>query len=209
MSRSSRPTFPGTSASCATFAKTSASGRGRPDFYYDGVRLPFDDASFDTVLSVEVLEHTPEPQRLIGEMARVLKPDGTLILSAPFSFRLHEEPHDYFRYTSHGMREMLSKAGMESVEQWAQGALWSVVAHKLNSYLALRVAHLESLGQALGKVGHEGEATHSVRYWTVPFVVPTMVALSATARLLDGVLPERVEAHGFTTIARHVRPRSV
>ncbi len=187
----------------ATFAKTSASARGRPDFYYDGKRLPFENETFDTVLSVEVLEHTPEPQLLVSEMARVLKRGGTLIVSAPFSFRLHEEPHDYFRYTPHGMREMLARAGMSAVEQWTQGGLWSVTAHKINSFLALRVGHLEALGQALGKVGHEASAASGPRLWTIPFVVPAMATLSAGARVLDRLLPDPVEAHGFTTIARH------
>lgn len=187
----------------ATFLKTQASKRGRPDVLYDGTSLPFEDASFDTVLSVEVLEHCPQPQQLVAEMARVLKPAGTLILSTPFSFRLHEEPHDYFRYTPHGLRELLAGAGLVPTEQWAQGALWSVIAHKVNTYLALRVGRLDALGQALGKVGHEAEADTQTRYWTLPFVVPTIAALSAAARVLDLAFPERVEAHGFTTIARH------
>src|SRR5258708_7541405 len=72
----------------ATFTQTTASKHGGPDMVYDGRTLPFSDRSFDTVMSVQVLEHTPDPQRLIDEMARVLHPDGTLILTAPFSFRL-------------------------------------------------------------------------------------------------------------------------
>src|SRR5207253_2033321 len=75
----------------ATFSATAANlGASRPDYVYNGNRLPFEDASFDTVLSIQVLEHTPNPGQLISEMARVLKKDGTLILAAPFSFRLHE-----------------------------------------------------------------------------------------------------------------------
>jgi SAM-dependent methyltransferase len=194
----------------ATFAKTQASKRvGRPDALYDGIRLPFEDATFDTVLNVEVLEHTPDPQRLVDEMARVLRPDGLLIMSTPFSFRLHEEPHDYFRYTPHGLRELLTRAGMAPIEQWAQGALWSVVVHKLNSYLALRVGRLDAFGQALGKFGHEAVSGAGVRYWTIPWVAPTMVTLSAAARVLDRALPERVETLGYTTIARHVSATSV
>lgn len=186
----------------ATFSKTSASRRARPDVLYDGTHLPFEDASFDTVISVEVLEHTPDPQNLLGEIARVLKRHGTLILSAPFSIRLHEEPHDYFRYTPHGLRELMARANLEVVEIWPQGTLWSVLAHKINTYLAMRVGRLDAIGQVLGKGGHEGSATAAARYWTIPFVIPAMTFLSASARLLDRTLPEKVEAHGFTVVAR-------
>ena len=73
------------------------------------------------------------------------EPGGLLILSAPFSFRLHEEPHDYFRYTPHGLRSMLTGAGLEVEEIRPQGDLWSVVGHKLNSFLAFRVARMGSV----------------------------------------------------------------
>src|SRR5262249_22644967 len=103
----------------ATFASTSASAQSdahKPDAIYNGDRLPYDDESFDTVLSIQVLEHTPRPQALLNEMSRVLKRDGTLILSAPFCFRLHEEPHDYFRYSPHGLRHMCALAKLEITE---------------------------------------------------------------------------------------------
>ena len=97
----------------STFTATAANmGRSRPDRLYDGDRLPFEDGSFDTVISIQVLEHTPRPRELMAEMARVLRRDGALILAAPFSFRLHEEPHDYFRYSPHGLRELCSEAGL-------------------------------------------------------------------------------------------------
>src|SRR5207249_3957544 len=45
--------------------------------------------SIASALTPKVLEHTPKPRKLVAEMARVLKKGGTLILAAPFSFRLH------------------------------------------------------------------------------------------------------------------------
>src|SRR5262245_41891705 len=72
----------------ATFEATAANrSAARPDYFYEGDRLPFEDGSFDTVLSIQVLEHTPRPRQLVAEMARVLKKGGTFILAAPFSFR--------------------------------------------------------------------------------------------------------------------------
>jgi SAM-dependent methyltransferase len=190
-----------------TFAATAAAARERrPDLVYEGRHLPFEDRSFDTVLSVQVLEHTPHPGALIAEMARVLKDDGLLVLSAPFQFRLHEEPHDYFRYSPHGLRVLCAEAGLEIVEVLAQGSLWSVLGHKLNSYLALRVARVGALAQAaVGKLPHEGERREAARWWTLPFVAPSMFGVAGAARLLDRLAPEPDEALGFVVLARRAR----
>lgn len=175
----------------------------RPDLYYDGNRLPFPDASFDTVLSVQVLEHTPKPQSLLDEMARVLRPDGLLILSAPFSARLHEEPYDYFRYTPHGLRAMCEQASLEVTEMWAQGNIWGVVGHKLNSYLAFRVASSQGIAVRMGKLKHEATAPPAGgRFWLLPAVVPAMVVVAAGARVLDRFAPDRTEALSHMLFAR-------
>ena len=118
--------------------------------------MPFRDGAFDTVLSVQVLEHTPHgPAALVAEMSRVLAPGGLLILTAPFQFRLHEEPHDYFRYSPTGSASSAPTPGLEVFEILQQGSLWTVLGHKLNSYLAFRVARVGALAQGMGKLGHE------------------------------------------------------
>jgi SAM-dependent methyltransferase len=186
-----------------TFERTESSARKKkPDLYYDGVTIPFEDSTFDTVISIQVLEHTPRPQHLVNEMARVVKRDGLVALSAPLSFRLHEEPHDYFRYTPHGLDSMMQAAGLVMEECWPQGDLWTVLAHKFNSHLAFRVARLDVLAQRMGKLGHEDRRGASPRYWTMPFVLPTMVALSAAARVLDRVVPDGTESLGYMVLAR-------
>lgn len=193
----------------ASFKRTAAAESARkPDLFYDGRRLPFEDGSFDTILNVQVLEHTPDPLHLLREMARVLRRDGVLILSAPFQFRLHEEPHDYFRYSPHGLRALCAEAGLEIVETHAQGSLWSVIAHKLNNYLAFSVARIGDLAQRAGKLQHEARAQSRPRIWTLPFVAPTMIGLSGAARILDRVLEDPEEAFGFLIIARHERDPS-
>ena len=192
-----------------TFSATAAAGmRDRPDVVYSGGTLPFRDGSFDTVLSVQVLEHTPRPAALVAEMSRVLAPNGTLILTAPFQFRLHEQPHDYFRYSPHGLRQLCADVGLEVFETVAQGGLWSVLGHKLNSYLALRVARVGALAQIMGKLGHEAPAGQGVRWWTLPVVGPSVVSIAAGARLLDQWLPDPEESLGYLVLARHVGSRS-
>ena len=190
----------------ASFNATAAShAKRRPDLLYDGQRLPFDDRSFDTVLNVQVLEHTPHPAALIAEMARVLKDDGVLLLSAPFQFRLHEEPHDYYRFSPHGLRVLCAAAGLEIVEVHNQGSLWSVLAHKLNSYLAFKVARVGALAQSMGKLPHEDRSVARTRFWTLPVVAPLMLGLSGSARVLDRALPDPEEALGFLIVARRAR----
>lgn len=86
--------------------------RTSPDVFADGKAIPFADGSFDTVLLLEVLEHVREPDEVLREVARVLKPAGTLLLSMPFLYPLHDAPHDYRRYTEHGLRQAVSATGL-------------------------------------------------------------------------------------------------
>lgn len=87
-------------------------------------------ASYDTVLCSEVLEHLPRPESALHEFHRVLKSDGKLVLTVPFLSRLHEEPHDYFRYTVHGLRELFTRHGFMVMEIHATGALFSFLGHQ-------------------------------------------------------------------------------
>ncbi len=188
----------------ATFNATSAQNhRRKPDYYYDGGRLPFEDGSFDTVLNVQVLEHTPRPGMLVREMSRVLKSDGVLILTAPFEFRLHEEPHDFFRYTPHGLSMLCS--GLEVIYTEQQGDLTTVISHKINGYLALRVARLQSVAQSLGKLGHESADVPKARLWTLPIVAPAMAGVAVGARLLEKALHDPQNALGFLIVAQKAR----
>jgi SAM-dependent methyltransferase len=186
----------------AAFGGTSASGRAGPDVVYGGGTLPFRDGAFDTVLSVQVLEHTPRPAILMAEMSRVLTPGGLLILTAPFQFRLHEQPHDYFRYSPHGLRQLCEDAGLEVFETVQQGSLWTVLGHKLNSYLSFRVARLGQLAQLMGKLGHEAPQRQGVRWWTLPLVGPSMVSIAAGARLMDRYFFDPEESLGYLVLAR-------
>lgn len=72
--------------------------------------LEFSDDSFDTVILTDVLEHIPYPINLMNEIKRVLKPNGKLIVSVPFSYWIHESPYDYNRYTGF----MLDRLGVDS-----------------------------------------------------------------------------------------------
>ena len=67
-------------------ARSFAAGQGVRGVVWevgDIQRIAHPDASFDTVVSCETIEHVPQPRRAIGELARVLKPGGRLFLTTP------------------------------------------------------------------------------------------------------------------------------
>lgn len=74
--------------------------------------LPFRDGEFDTVILSDVLEHLPQPMSLWSEVARLLAPRGSVLVSVPFYYWLHEEPYDFFRYTEHALRWFVENAGL-------------------------------------------------------------------------------------------------
>ena len=86
----------------------------RADVHGDACRLPFAPGSFDAVLCNQVLEHVPTPQHIFAEAARVLRPGGVLLLTTPMTWGLHLEPHDYFRYTPHGLRYLAGESGLHT-----------------------------------------------------------------------------------------------
>jgi SAM-dependent methyltransferase len=99
------------------------------DVLGDIQRLPFSDGSFDTVFCSQVLEHVPEPALALAELGRVLKSGGYLILSVPHISWLHNEPHDYYRYTPHGLRFLLERASFGPAEIKAAGGLLALLGH--------------------------------------------------------------------------------
>jgi SAM-dependent methyltransferase len=86
-----------------------------PDVIADAAALPLAQGCADIVFCAQVIEHVPEPHRLIAECHRVLAPGGWLVLSGPFWWPLHEEPHDYFRFTCHGFESLLRRAGFAQI----------------------------------------------------------------------------------------------
>jgi len=102
--------------------------RSKVDVYYDGRRLPFNDESFDSVFSSEVLEHIFNPDEILPELNRVMKKGGLLLITVPFSWNEHETPFDYARYSSFGIRHLLEKHGFSIREQKKTGNFARVMA---------------------------------------------------------------------------------
>ena len=96
---------------------------------FDGRTIPFPDASFDHVLCTEVLEHAEDPEMLVAEMHRVLRPGGALIATIPFSARVHYAPYDFQRFTRFGLQRLFADFEQPRIDE--RGDDIAVIANKL------------------------------------------------------------------------------
>jgi SAM-dependent methyltransferase len=71
-----------------------------------GEKLPFLNGTFDAVISIAVLEHVKDPFKCASEIARVLKPGGTLVSAVPFLHEYHGFPHHYYNMTLKGHKNL-------------------------------------------------------------------------------------------------------
>jgi SAM-dependent methyltransferase len=100
--------------------------------------LPFGDGEFDTILLSDVLEHVPQPERLWQEVARILSEGGRLVMNVPFYYGLHEQPHDYYRYTEFALRRFAEQSGLRLLQLEPLGGAPEILAD-LFAKNALRV----------------------------------------------------------------------
>ena len=119
-----RDLFPHVTYETADFLAVPGKRYGEQDYVCDLADIPVEDARFDHVLLTQVLEHLPEPTQVMRELHRVLKPGGTLWLTAPLFYVEHEKPYDFYRYTRFGVRHILQSAGFQVQEiEWMEGYL--------------------------------------------------------------------------------------
>ena len=102
---------------------------GRIDHVADLQETGLPDAGYDAIFCAQVLQHLPEPHRAVAEIARLLKPGGRAVLSVPHLVWLHNEPHDYLRFTGHGMRFLLEQAGLKPLSIESVGGLICFLAY--------------------------------------------------------------------------------
>lgn len=104
---------------------------GGLDAVSDLSALPFPNASFDACINIVTLEHLKEPLAALREMGRVLKPGGKLLLIAPHEWEVHQAPHDYFRYTRHGLEHLLSESGFGGLDIRPVGGYFRLLSRRL------------------------------------------------------------------------------
>lgn len=152
-----------------------------PDVYADGCWLPFRDQCIDTVLCTQVLDDVPDPKALLCSFQRVLKRGGFLLLTAPFIWRIHSAPHDYYRFTEYGLRYLAHESGFHVELVEPRGGAWITIGQ----ILSLQMWSL--FGR--GKLGQ----------WAVR--LPSAL-VQRTAALLDHYHHIRNMTLGYTMVAR-------
>jgi SAM-dependent methyltransferase len=144
--------------------------------------IPVDDASFDVVLCLQVLEHVPDPATAVRELHRVVRPGGRVLLTTHGVYPFHPNPDDLWRWTHQGLERLFLTNG-----EWA-----SVTVHAGAGTAAttgMLVAHGLDL---LCKRAH-------VR----PLAVPFVVALNAAGEALDRAVPALASTRPGTVHANY------
>ncbi|RPI29236.1 MAG: class I SAM-dependent methyltransferase [Acidobacteria bacterium] len=93
--------------------------------------LPLANDAVDRVLNIQVLEHVKNPALVVAEIYRVLKAGGELYLTAPQGWGEHQQPNDFFRFTSFALKDLLSNAGFRDVEIEPLGGYFHYLGHRL------------------------------------------------------------------------------
>ncbi len=96
-------------------------------------RLPLADESIDGIVNTGVLEHVTDPDQVVREMARVLKPGGRVYIETPFLQGEHPDPQDFRRYTLAGLTRQCTQFGLTVVEGGmgcGPGSTWAWLARE-------------------------------------------------------------------------------
>ena len=126
------------------------------DFSSDATRLPLPDDSVDTLITLEMLEHVPDPRAVVAELGRVLKPGGTLFLSVPSAVPRHDH-HDFWRFTAQGL-EQLCSPWFDDSEVRVFGGTFETLGYLTAYYVSLLLHVLKVPGRTFRQffptVGH-------------------------------------------------------
>lgn len=159
----------------------------RPSVFADAAHLPFVDSRFDAIVCLEVIEHVPDPKKVMCEIARVLKPGANAWLSVPFLYPLHDAPFDFQRFTAHGLRRCAEAAGLQVLSLEKSGH-------------AIRTAGLLACLAVAGSALAAGAARKGL---LLLLALPFIFTINVAAWLLSCIWPDWGHmSHGHTMLVR-------
>jgi SAM-dependent methyltransferase len=91
--------------------------------------MRFEDADgFDTVVSIETIEHLPDPHGFVGRIASLLRPGGVLVASVPTTPSVDANPHHLHDFSERSFRRLFAGRGLREVASFAQDQHYSLRA---------------------------------------------------------------------------------
>jgi SAM-dependent methyltransferase len=168
--------------------------RGVVDVFGDGQQMPFADASFDTVVALEVFEHLLDPDDCMAEIRRVLRPGGRLLFTVPFVAPLHQLPFDYLRFTPRGIEALLDRHGF-AIDQIRPRGNFSSVTGSTTAHWLLRTFGATSL---------HGDGSVMLSRWRAPLLSPLVALVQLTTVLFERHTTDVMSTLGYGVVASRV-----
>lgn len=119
--------------------------------YYDGKHIPFENETFDSMISSEVFEHVINIDEIVKELNRVMKTGGNALITVPFVYPRHCWPNDYRRYTYEGVKNLLVSNGFEILKCESNTGYIESVTELINNYVFVNIKN-KAIKQIL--IGH-------------------------------------------------------
>jgi len=173
---------------------------GEPVLQLPENRLPFPDGTFDCVVVLDVLEHLPDDQSLLGEVRRVLRPGGRAIVTVPngdpgllanrLRWRIGMTPdvygHTRAGYTLAELSDAVERAGLRPGQRSGYSRLFTELVEMAVNFAYVFVLSRKRKAQA-GQIAPTSSGDlkrHGASYRLYTTVFPAMRALSSLDRLL-------------------------
>ena len=106
-----------------------------PDIKASADDIPLPDNHADFIVMTELLEHVPNPEAVLREAQRLLKPGGKIFVTMPFLYQVHADPYDYTRWTADMLRMKVQEAGFSAIDIAPMGGLFSVIYDLLRAHI--------------------------------------------------------------------------
>ena len=136
--------------------------------------LPNPDNSYDVVINTQVLEHVQYPQRVINEFFRILKPGGSLFLTAPQGWGVHGAPYHYFNFTKYGLESLFNNAGFNIIFIEPMGGMFWYLAKRIRTlpnYIFSQYVFKGEIGSEIFKPGLKAYLLTPFYFLSIPICV--------------------------------------
>lgn len=175
----------------ASLEKSVAHVAGIIDAFAEGEHLPFRGESFDSCVAVEVLEHVPDPNPVVAEMFRVLRPGAPVVVTVPFAMELHQTPYDFRRFTVFGIRRLLEDHGFRVERILARGNFPAVAGRMMAHWL-----------YRLGAKYTKRDGAVRMHRWAIPLVLPLCAFTLIVFDLISRMSRDETLCLGYVVLAR-------